>query len=56
MHSDQLTRFLLGNGEVRGQIDKLETSWQEIAARHANALGLSCLGELSDRQSFGGQS
>ena len=47
MHSDQLTRFLLGNGEVRGQIVKLETSWQEIAARHANALGLSCLGELS---------
>jgi molecular chaperone Hsp33 len=47
MSSDQLTRFLLGNGEVRGQIVKLQASWLEIASRHANSLGLSCLGELS---------
>ncbi len=47
MKSDQLTRFLLGNGEVRGQIVRLETSWQEIAARHPDTLGLTCLGELS---------
>ncbi len=47
MNSDRLTRFLLGNGEVRGQIVKLEASWQEIAARHPQALGLICLGELS---------
>jgi molecular chaperone Hsp33 len=47
MNSDRLTRFLLGNGEVRGQIVKLEASWQEIAARHPDSLGLTCLGELS---------
>lgn len=47
MNSDRLTRFLLGNGEVRGQIVKLETSWQAIAARHPDTLGLACLGELS---------
>ncbi len=47
MKPDQLTRFLLGNGEVRGQIVKLEASWQEITARHPGTLGLTCLGELS---------
>jgi molecular chaperone Hsp33 len=47
MHSDQLTRFLLGNGEVRGQFVRLEASWLEIAKRHPNPLGLNCLGELS---------
>jgi molecular chaperone Hsp33 len=47
MNADQLTRFLLGNGEVRGQIVRLEKSWQEIAGRHPNPLGLARLGELS---------
>jgi molecular chaperone Hsp33 len=47
MNSDQLTRFLLGNGEVRGQVVRLEKSWQEVAGRHPNPLGLPQLGELS---------
>jgi molecular chaperone Hsp33 len=47
MISDSLIRFLLGNGEVRGQIVRIENSWQEIAARHPDVVGLNCLGELS---------
>jgi molecular chaperone Hsp33 len=47
MQQDRLTRFLIGSGEVRGQIVRLEFSWQEIVARHPQTPGLNCLGELS---------
>jgi molecular chaperone Hsp33 len=46
--ADQLKRLLLENSRVRGAIISLDSSWQQIIARHtAPASVLNCLGELS---------
>lgn len=43
---DLLTRFLLGQGEVRGQIVRLSSQWQAVVSRHTAQPGLHRMGEL----------